>query len=95
MIPMQVTGGAEADAYVKVLRGSTTIHESGGQNFALYAGTGAIDLRWVNNFIKLDSPASASTLTYKVQYKTNAAGSTARASFQNTPSYIILTEIGA
>ena len=96
MIPMQVTGGAECDAYVKVLRGSTTIHESGGQNFALYVNSaGAIDLRWVNNFIKLDSPASASTLTYKVQYRTGAAGSTATASFQNTPSYIILTEIGA
>ena len=93
MIPMQVAGGAEADAYVKVLRGSTTIHESGGQNFALYAATGAIDLRWVNNFISLDSPSTASAVTYKFQYRTGAAGSTARASFQNTPSYIILTEV--
>lgn len=93
MIPMQVTGGAEADAYVKVLRGSTTIHESGGQNFALYAATSAIDLRWVNNFITLDSPSTSSAVTYKFQYKTGASGSTARASFQNTPSFIVLTEI--
>jgi len=93
MIPMQVTGGAEADAYVKVLRGATTIHESGSQNFALYAATGAIDLRWVNNFISLDSPSTASAVTYKFQYKTGAAGSTARASFGNTPSYIVLTEV--
>ena len=94
MIPMQVTGGAEADAYVKVLRGSTTIHESGSQNFALYAGTSAIDLRWVNNFIQLDSPSTAgSAVTYKFQYKTGASGSTARASFGNTASFIVLTEV--
>ena len=94
MIPMQVEGGSEADARVKVLRGSTTIHESGGQNFALYgAGVSAHDFRWVNNFIQLDSPSTASAVTYKFQYRKGNTSSTTRASFQNTPSFIVLMEV--
>jgi len=61
---------------------------------SLYTGTAlALTGSYALNYI--DSPASTSALTYKVQFKNDVAASAVFMSLNNTPSVITLLEIAA
>jgi hypothetical protein len=84
--------------YTNIVRGSTQIHEIstdelqsgiGASSFAIYPA--------LSSLIYLDSPATTSSTTYKVQAKINDAASTTAANFngQDGVSTITLMEIAA
>lgn len=93
----------EASGYLIVLRGSTTIVNSSGNSFGLEAGlsTGAriyMDAWYAPSIV--DSPATTSATTYKVQLACFSTGSSGRITVNsqgnNTQtSSIILMEIAA
>jgi hypothetical protein len=80
---------------VAILRGATNIYDR--SNEAAPGGYLAANFELVNNFCLnyLDSPATTSATTYKVQYKRSQAGGTATFQRSSTPSSITLMEIGA
>jgi len=84
---------AEASWQSKILRGSTDIWVGGSQQFHIYAGgTNNVQPHFAQTFLYIDSPSSTSTLTYKVQAKTNS-GSTIKFQYQSTAGSLILTEV--
>ena len=83
---------AASGVKLQLLRGSTVISEITAS--ACYTGT-TID-NWENvGFSYVDSPATTSATTYKVQYANVTAASGVFFSVSNTPCYIIAQEIGA
>lgn len=84
---------AEASFQAKILRGSTDIWVGGSQQFHIYgAGTSAIQPHFGQTFLYIDSPSSTSSLSYKVQAKTNSS-STFKFQYQSTAGSLILTEV--
>jgi hypothetical protein len=83
---------AASGVKLQLLRGATVITEITAS--ACYTGT-TID-NWENvGFSYVDSPATTSATTYKVQYANVTAASGVFFSVSNTPCYIIAQEIGA
>ena len=83
---------AASGVKLQLLRGATVITEITAS--ACYTGT-TID-NWENvGFSYVDSPATTSATTYKVQYANVTAASGVYFSVSNTPCYIIAQEIGA
>jgi hypothetical protein len=84
---------AEASFQAKILRGATDIWVGGSQQFHIYgAGTSNIQPHFGQTFLYVDSPSSTSTLTYKVQAKTNSS-STFKFQYQSTVGSLILMEV--
>ncbi len=93
-----------AGGVMKLMRGATDIWNASGdatlQTFVNTNGAGnSLELNTVSGIVYLDSPATTSATTYKIQGKRNTFGSTNNASitFQNNlnVSTITLLEIGA
>ena len=83
---------------LQLLRGATTIVDPNG-NYSMNAeiGTGVLGIQTYATIAYLDSPSSTSSLTYKTQGKVGATTNSGAVTFQNgnSPSYIILMEVGA
>lgn len=83
----------------KVLRGATTIQDFGTYGFAQINATGssATGITIIKSQSYLDSPATTSATTYKLQAAPNTTANSASAVFQigSFPSSIILMEVGA
>jgi hypothetical protein len=80
-----------------LLRGATTIMEYGNNaGFGMQA-TGATVIQIIDQapMIFLDSPATTSATTYKVQARVETVGETVTYQFSSKPSTITLMEIGA
>ena len=58
--------GYNAKAHYKTLRGSTNVYES---SHAAESGSGGLQIKGTCNHTFVDSPATASAVTYKVQTK--------------------------
>jgi hypothetical protein len=83
----------------KILRGATTIQDFGTYGFAQVNATGAsaTGLTEIRAQSYLDSPATTSATTYKLQAAPNTTANSASVVFQvgSFPSSIILMEVGA
>lgn len=92
-VPCQCNASAESDnqMYVNIVRGSTQILETRvGTAFS-----GAVTQNWLGHVSLsiIDSPATTSSTTYKVQFKRVSAGTgSARIQANNATSTIILKE---
>jgi hypothetical protein len=89
--------GADANTQAQLLRGATQIQEWNSFTF-IQAGSGS--MRWIGlvAISYLDSPATTSATTYKIQGKVASTANNQRIRFQNdstAPSQITLLEIGA
>jgi hypothetical protein len=82
---------------LKIVRGSTTIHETDRAGGITANGTTYVALSANEVLIYLDSPATTSATTYKTQGAVVSATASAQAVFQENsrPSTITLMEIGA
>lgn len=83
---------------MNLLRGSTTIFEdnANGEGWYFTNGyTGYHQLQGIQTINHLDSPATTSATTYKIQIKASTASGTAKTSDNSRTSSIILLEIGA
>jgi hypothetical protein len=80
-------------AGAQIVRGATSIYS---QNLSTYLQTASATLQLIvsNNYIYLDSPATTSSTTYKLQAKQSSASDTVLYNNQGT-STITLMEIGA
>ena len=98
--------GSSATGYgvgIKIIRGATTIVDLSDNNtrpFSIQAAPDGIPflaLQGIINYNTLDSPATTSATTYKVQFclNTTTGSGAARAQTANVPSQITLLEIGA
>lgn len=87
------SGTTEQSASFQVLRGATVLGEAGYNSYLLLGSSGNIHKFERASFVWLDSPATTSSTTYKLQLKVqDSANSTAAA---QKPSSITLMEIGA
>jgi hypothetical protein len=83
---------SDAGAYVNLVRGSTDILTQPGLTIE-YGNDN--DHKWPVSINYLDSPSTTSSTTYKTQMKTGSTSHTIYAQQANTPSVMILMEIGA
>ena len=84
---------AESSFQWKLLRDSTDIWESGSQGYHIYAaGVSNIQPHFGQTLLYIDSPSSTSSLTYKIQAKTNS-GSTFKFQYQSAVGSLILMEV--
>lgn len=83
-----LASGAAADCGIRFLRGATNIFTS--VQFIGATNTGASVTS-----IYLDSPATTSATTYKVQFNRNAGTGTVYSSITNTLSNLVVMEISA
>jgi len=74
-----------------VLRGSTNLNIF--TNYTCYLGTAAYSLLTSASTVYLDSPATTSSTTYKVQFARNAGSGTVGVQWNSDVSSIILQEI--
>lgn len=83
----------------KLLRAATTIQDFGTAGFQQITATGAtaIEAQQIRAQSYLDSPATTSATTYKLQAAPNTTANSAQVVFQSgsIPSSIILMEVGA
>jgi len=87
-------------AGAKLLRGGTTISDWSTALFSGIAVTGGVTevtLRHNQSIVYLDSPATTSATTYKLQSAVSTTAGSANINFQSgsSPSVIILMEVGA
>jgi hypothetical protein len=83
---------------MNLLRGSTVIFEdnANGEGWYFTNGyTGYHQLQGIQTITHVDSPATTSATTYKVQIKASTASGTAKTSDNSRTSSIILMEVGA
>ena len=89
------SAGGYAASYVDILRGSTVITHTRFQiGNALATGTNAIDVGLIS-VQYIDSPATTSATTYKMQMSANDATTTATSFINGNTGTIILMEIAA
>lgn len=93
------SGTTEQGIGAQLLRDATTILDYGTEVFRLFAHTSSTSFRLssVNPVMYLDSPATTSAITYKLQARnaSTAADPTMFWQYTNKPSTITLMEIGA
>ena len=82
----------EAESLFNIVRTSTEI---GSARLRLTAASANLSLSSSIALIKLDSPATTSSVTYKVQFKSNGASTTTYKSISSTLSSLTLIEVGA
>lgn len=81
---------------LQLLRGATTIWAGNSEDFYITTSyTGYHQVASIETINYLDSPATTSATTYKLQIKASATAGTARTSDNSRPSSIILMEVGA
>jgi hypothetical protein len=83
---------------INLLRGATVIFEDNatGEGFYLTTGySGYHQASAITTINHLDSPATTSATTYKIQIRSNGAANTAKTSDNSRTSSIILMEVGA
>jgi predicted secreted protein len=87
----------EAGVGIQLLRDSTVISGSDNGTFLFYLSSAPTESRFHNTLTQLDSPATTSAITYKIQGRVQQVIASLTATFQLTsiPSNIILMEIGA
>ena len=96
-LPLGLSGGTYPAVHVSLKRGATEIRA---QNFGGYLDSNSSDRRWTDTNVLLDSPSSASAVTYYV-YGGNATGSSfsgtynGRANTNGNKATLTLIEIGA
>ena len=90
------SSNAEAGAKFKLLRDATSIWDASPQTFYIGAGGSS----WTEHassqvFTYYDSPATTSSINYKLQGATNGSGHTLKAQASSSQSQMTLMEIGA
>jgi hypothetical protein len=88
----KTAGNSESGLYLNIVRGATQIVEVG--HVIFYTATSLANYGLVT-FNYLDSPATTSATTYKVQFKNNEAASSVQVASGNKTCTMILMEIGA
>ena len=78
----------------RIVRGATEIAFTEFQT-RLWVSSGSTEMGYNYTDVYLDSPATTSATTYKVQYRVDASTFTLELQYQNSTSQIILMEIGA
>jgi hypothetical protein len=91
-VSVQVSGAADNSHFLQLVRDSTAICTPYRHGFYSNSGS-SFQLDGTISFDYLDSPATTSSTTYKVQHKANVG--TSRVSQGNFPSTIILLEVQA
>jgi predicted secreted protein len=92
-MPIQKSAGnSQNGIYLNIVRGASQILEVGHVN--LYTGTTLV-LYGIATYNYLDSPATTSATTYKVQFKNEAAAAAVEFCPGNKTATMILMEIGA
>ena len=92
-IPIAKTAGNDQNGiYLNIVRGATQIVEVGHVN--LYTGT-AIANYGIATFAYLDSPATTSSTTYKMQFKNESATAAVQICPGAKTATMILMEVGA
>lgn len=94
MLSLSITADVDINAhgaFLKLLRGSTDILTNA--RALLLSGSDLI--QQISPLTYLDSPATTSATTYKVQMACDLASTTIYAQIANVPSTIVLLEIGA
>ena len=90
---------AAANAYIQLLRGTTSILDMGSNSARITAATSGseLDVGSIWHLSYLDSPSTTSATTYKTQAKVNDTASSHQVQVQGSsaPSVMILMEIGA
>ena len=81
-------------AGARLVRDSTTLFTNGNAQIVTVTGAGYIDFAHMASWSYLDSPATTSATTYKIQAKTNGSVEV-RYQVGNDTSVITLLEIGA
>tara|TARA_R110000796_G_C14341851_1_gene410467 strand:- start:195 stop:668 length:474 start_codon:yes stop_codon:yes gene_type:complete len=96
-LPLALSGGNFPAVHTSLKRGSTEVRL---QQYGGYINNETLDRRWTDTNVLLDSPSSASAVTYYV-YGGNASGSTftgtynGRANTNGNKATLTLIEIGA
>ena len=96
-LPLALSGGNFPAVHTSLKRGSTQIHL---QQYGGYINNNTLDRRWTDTNVLLDSPSSASAVTYYV-YGGNGTGSSfsgtynGRANTNGNKATLTLIEIGA
>ena len=94
MLSLAITADVDTNshgAFLKLIRASTDIVTN--ERALLLSGDDLI--QQLTPITYLDSPATTSATTYKVQFRCDLASTTIYASIANVPSTIVLLEIGA
>ena len=96
-LPLALSGGNYPAVHTSLKRGSTEVHL---QQYGGYINNNTLDRRWTDTIVILDSPSSASAVTYYV-YGGNGTGSSfsgtynGRANTNGNKATLTLIEIGA
>jgi hypothetical protein len=88
----KTAGNGESGLYLNIVRGATQIVEVG--HVIFYTATSLANYGMAS-YNYLDSPATTSATTYKVQFKNNEAASSVQVASGNKTCTMILMEIGA
>lgn len=83
-----LVGGTNVVAYAQLVRGSTSLQEQIG---SVQSGAGGLQGYFPTSFCFLDSPATTSSVTYKLQQKVSTASST----LTSSSFYIVVQEVFA
>jgi len=96
-VSMTRSSTGEAGVGIQLLRDATVISGSDQGTFLFYLASAPTESRLHNTLTQLDSPATTSAITYKIQGRVQQVIASLTATFQLTsiPSNIILMEIGA
>lgn len=95
LLLMRNNGGGDTDSqsFYRAVRGSTDI--SGDYRQENYQQTSGSQLVYPINWQGIDSPATTSATTYKIQMRSNSSNITTTAQASSVASQIVLMEIGA
>ena len=87
----KTAGNASNGVFLQLLRGATVIST---YSFGLFTGTAIVNVGSLDMTV-LDSPATTSATTYKVQMKNNVAAAQVEYASNSTPCQMFLLEISA
>ena len=87
----KTAGNANNGVFLQLLRGATVIST---YSFGLFTGTAVIQVGSLDMTV-LDSPATTSATTYKMQMKNNVAAAQVEYASNSTPCQMFLLEISA
>lgn len=95
---LQTSPAANNRAYARIMRDATQVYEIVTNSVYYFdsSGTGTTVDASASSLVYLDSPATTSAITYKVQGKVSGTGSGTQVEYQDaSSSSIVLLEIGA
>jgi len=88
-------GGNDSGAQLRILRGATEIYATGITGIYIYNPTSGSELKVYASFNYLDSPATTSSTTYKLQGRDSTYGTNIYFQDNSSTSSITLMEIAA